>query len=457
MFDGLLRLNLGTETNPNVRLVRWALLLSLLTTALLCAYLVVVFANTDAFGSERLYWEYSGRVLGKDWTLGYNEWIHNRIGDLPSLPDAAGANGQEAPYSDFVLEYPPGAMIYFTAVPLVANDFQTFSTVHHVLMAASFLAAVWASLASLRLCGPSTIGFVAAAMSAPVLLYLVGGIMVVSRFDALAAVCVAVGICQAMRGRLDTAALLIGLGASIKIWPIFLLPFLLPPGSVATQMRVFGRMALVAVGIFALAHIFWIPFGSQARDLLGYLEFASQRPPHSESMIVLLSSVLGYMDASQATFSFGSHNREFGSLLATSVELRLAFLLLSGVMVLAIVFYASKNLARGELLRLQASLRLSVVALLLCTSMFFSGEYMIWLVPLVLAVSGSWQGITLATTFVAMAGVKASYIRYDDALAMNATGQAVGAVKWGAISALALLGILALLLAFRRSRRNISG
>ncbi len=345
-------------------------------------------------------------------------------------------------------------MIYFSAVRLVADDFATFSNVHHVNMAFAFVMAIWAALETLRLSEPSSIGFIAAALCAPVMLYLIGGALTTSRFDALAAVFAALGILQAVRQRPILAAILIGVGASIKVWPIFLVPFLLPPGSPRRQLLVFARTAIIALATAAAAHLFWAPFGTRLGDLLGYLEFASARPMHTESMVLLLSRSLGYMNDAVAFVSYGSHNWVGGTAVASPSRVQIFFLLFAGLMVLAVAYISTKPISRPELMRLQASLRVSVIALLMCASTFFSVEYTVWLVPLVLAVARPWQWVTLSAMLVAAASTKVSYNYYDSIQTMDATGQAISAVKWATITMLFVIAILALVSALRVSRSS---
>jgi hypothetical protein len=71
------------------RASRIVLYLSLLTTSILCIYLLVSDSGAVPYGSERLYWEYAGRIIGTEWTQGYVEWLHERAGDLPALPSEA--------------------------------------------------------------------------------------------------------------------------------------------------------------------------------------------------------------------------------------------------------------------------------------------------------------------------------------------------------------------------------
>ena len=102
-------------------MARVAVIFALAVTTALCAYLLISMPLTDAFGSEPLYWENAGRALGHDWTQGYAEWIHNRLGETPLSPDAAADYGQSA-------------MIYFAGLRLLVDDLQTFGAAHNVLM-----------------------------------------------------------------------------------------------------------------------------------------------------------------------------------------------------------------------------------------------------------------------------------------------------------------------------------
>ncbi len=423
------------------QMVTVALALSILLTSVLCVYLVIDSGRRDVgFSSERLYFEYAGRILDLDWTTGFPEWVQTRIGDLPADPSFAEPYGRLAPYTGFVAEYPPGALMYFSAVRIFFDDLFLFRTVHNLLMAIAFVVAVYTGLVTLKLSSPSPMGFAATALCCPIFVYLLGGNSIVSRFDALPAAFAALGILGAAKGRPMVGSVLIGVGAAIKIWPIFLIPFMFAHTDIGRRWKLFLAMAVTALAIFVAAHLFWLPFGTKLGDVFGYLKYAIDRPMHAESMIVQLSATFGDMSGSKLEFAFGSFARTGGILLMDPDLLKVVFFLISAMMVAANVFLPVSGFSGPGFARRQASLRLSVIALLLCTSTFFSGEYMIWLIPLVIAVGGPLQVPTLLAALVAFVAVKAGYIYYsDEVLELTSFGQVLGATKWVAIGVLFLL------------------
>jgi hypothetical protein len=431
-----------------------ALLSSLAITSALLIYLLYSYSVVEPYGSERLYWEYAGKVLGSAWTPGYSEFVHDRLVAFPPLPSEASSVTHLAPYTGFRLEYPPGAMIYMSMLRLVADDFNTFGNLHHVVMAIAFVVAIWSALQTLLQSSPSRLGFAAAAVTAPVLLYLVGGALTLFRFDALATAFAALGVLQAVRQRPILAAILIGIGTGIKLWPIFLIPFMLQPGNLRSQVVAFFKMTAIALATVLLLHVFWLPFGTAQKDLFGYLQFASERPLHTESLVLLLSTLLGQMTDAVAVVSYGSHNWVGGNPIATPLQLRVVFFLFAGIMALSALHMSTTSIDRSERLQVQACLRLAVIALLMCTSTFFSVEYMIWLVPLALAIAGPWQMYFLLSTIVAAVAGKLTYTFYTSVEKMDPTGQAFSSLKWAAISAMVLLAVPSIVAAFREQPRS---
>lgn len=410
-----------------------------LLACLLCAYLVLSAINARSdFSAERLYWEYAGRVLGTAWTPGFPEWVQFRDGPLPASIAQSVTGDAQAPYSDFVVEYPPGALLYFVGLRLVFDDYAYFSAAHNILMALAFTGSIAVALTSLRRAlggtSPSRVLFCGtlAALACPVMVYLIGG-FIISRFDALTAVLAAAAIASAQRRFAGSAGMLLGLAGAIKLWPLFLLPFL------SGDSRAFLRATVCAMGAFAACHLVFLSFGTAPGDLLGYLNYAFDRPLHSESLPATVHFLTH--GPTDLNFSYGSWGLPQEAGPAWAGWTQNAYVLLIGGCALFRLLKQPGTFSGGTAatVRQQALLQLGAIALLLCAARVFSGEYMIWIAPLAIAAAASAFGLPLLLALIAMAGVKLGYIQSQEASVVGQAEIAAFALKWAALSGLVVL------------------
>lgn len=409
---------------------------------LLCGYLLVsAVTDRSEFGSERLYWEYSGRILGADWTPGFPEWVQFRAGPLPGVSADAATKETLPPYSGFVAEYPPGALLYFTALRRVFSDFTQFATAHNTLMCLSFILSFGLALVSLRDRlvfvddNRARISMSFAALACPIMIYLIGS-FITSRFDALTAALTAAAVLATQRDKPAAAGLMLGFAGAVKLWPLFLLPFLI------AKPRGYLTLIAYALGVFIACHAILLTLGTAPADLLGYLTYASDRPVHSESFLAFVSYLIsGPVDL---VYNFGSWGLagEGGIVTARFMQYGYVALLAAfAVSRLAMDFrppVAAKSLPPRATMTRDGVLQLGAISLLLVMSKAFSGEYMIWIMPLALAATSYAWGLPLLFALLAMLGVKLGYIFTEDTRSINQAEISVFALKW-----LGLLGIVA--------------
>ncbi len=168
----------------------------------------------------------------------------------------------DVPYRDFVLEYPPGALIPFVLPALISSANDRYETVFEVLMTVG-LAAISALIAiSLQALRAST-GRVVFSVGA----FLVGvallGSFVLTRFDLYAAALTLAAVCAILHRRLTLGPILLGLAIATKIYPAVLLPLL----AVRTWKRdgreaAFRTIALTIVVVIVV----YLPFALVAPD-----------------------------------------------------------------------------------------------------------------------------------------------------------------------------------------------
>jgi hypothetical protein len=412
--------------------------LCFLLSFLLCGYLVfsAVSERTD-FNAERLYWEYAGRMSGAGWTPGFSEWVQFRDGPLPGLSTEATRRDAQAPYTEFTAEYPPGALLYFTGLRQIFDDYGTFALAHNTLMAGAFFLSLWIAFASLRISTTSLSRHLAlacgclAAAACPVMIYLIGN-FIVSRFDALTALFAAAAALLAQRRHPATAGILLGFGAAVKLWPLFLLPFLFG------ARRAYVLAGLCAGAGFLACHVALLAFGTAPSDLLGYLDYAFDRPIHSESFLATLIYLTG--GAAELEFSFGSWGLSDSAGNTLPGQMQTGYLVLFFAIVLLRFLTAPRVFetpAAGA--RQRYMMQLGAIALLMCMAKVFSGEYMIWIAPLAVAAAGLGCGAPVVLTLIAMAGVKLGYILTGEARFVSSMETAVFALKWAALFGIFLL------------------
>lgn len=198
------------------------------------------------------------------------------------------------------------------------------------------------------------------------------------------------------------AYLILGVGALVKLYPIFLMPIvlieqwqMLGDARVSTRIATLGK-ALVPTITFASV-VMGVAWLMSPTTIWHFLSAASARPTQIEavggSIIWLWASLHGAIPAIVHTYS--------SSNMAGSVSTALArgsvYFTLLGVGILYLRQYQHKTTA--------ASTFLGVVGVIVLTSKVFSTQYLIWLLPLVGELVGLdiiWIAICVLTSYDAM-------------------------------------------------------
>jgi hypothetical protein len=264
---------------------------------------------------------------------------------------AAVVNG-EVPYRDFDVEYPPGALVVFTAPALVYDRPAQFVAYNRLFQALMALCGIGALLA-MRTIGRSHLPPLAAAL-APLLL----GSVVIYRFDLWPAALAVASLAALVSGRERTAFGLLALATAAKVWPIVLLPLF--PWS----RRGIAVFALILAAVFA-------PFALLAPGgLWDSVHGQLTRPLQVES---LGGSALVALGADvRSVHSHGSDNLAgpgVGTVEAVTTILQVTAVV--GVWVLA--------RRGGELARWSAAAVCAFVAF----GKVLSPQFLVWLIPLV--------------------------------------------------------------------------
>jgi hypothetical protein len=284
------------------------------------------------------------------------------------------------PYSDFRVEYPPGALPAFLLPALVTSTQDGYDAVFAGLMIAALAALAALTAVSLRLLGASglRIGAALATLAGGLLLL---GPFTLTRFDLVPALVAAAAVAAALAGYERLAAAVLGAAIATKLYPAVLLPLF-----VARSWRRHGRaeglrtLALTA----GAAVLVYLPFVVVSpRGVTRSVWQQLGRPLQIESLgsAILLALHHAFAMPLGWASSHGSQNLTGAVAAAASAATTVA-----GVAALVWVWVAY---ARGEpggerFVRFAAA---AVVAFVVFGKVL-SPQFLVWLLPLVPLVAG---------------------------------------------------------------------
>ena len=168
----------------------------------------------------------------------------------------------DLPYRDFVVEYPPGALVPFVVPALVSSTPDGYDAAFLAAMVFALAAASVLIVLSLEALGTSTVRImlsVAAFLAGTALL----GPFVLTRFDLYAAAVTLAAVCAILHRRRSLGPALLGVAIATKIYPAVLLPLLVTRiwrrEGRAAAMRGLGLTVGTALAIY-------VPFAIRAPE-----------------------------------------------------------------------------------------------------------------------------------------------------------------------------------------------
>jgi hypothetical protein len=299
------------------------------------------------------------------------------------------------PYRDFGFEYPPAALPALVLPALVTGSLHAYRIAFVTEMALVGVLAVLAFDAVLRRLdvrrGERVVSLSLVAL-APLLL---GGV-ILTRFDLVPAALVAAALALAVVGRTRAAALVVGLGAAVKLYPALLVPLL-----AVDAWRKGGRRELAIVLGLAAAPVAlaYVAFLAIAPD--GVLDsFGRQlgRPLQIESVGAGVLLALHQAAGTALAWTSGSGSQNLTGAGADSLAV------VQGVAQVVAVALVWVGYARGpstpeRLVRYAAASVVAFVAL----SKVLSPQFLVWLVLLVPLVGGIRRRTAVTLTILACA------------------------------------------------------
>jgi hypothetical protein len=293
-------------------------------------------------------------------------WRGRGDGDIAEFQRYGDAiTGGQLPYRDFHLEYPPGAVPFFT-IPSFgpAHD---YLTIFHVLAVAGvlvgllLLALLLERLGAPRLTCYAALGFAAAS---PALL----GSFTLNRFDMWsAALCLGV-LLLLVTDRPIWAFALLAVATLVKTYPVALLPIALL--FVDRRARLRGLAVFCAVGLLVLA-----PIAAIAHAGL-YNAYAVQWNRHLQIETIGGSILLVLHRSVRIAFDSGAWSL-FGGGADAVANLQTAAQAVG--VIAAAVFFARSRRTPWDLVAAAAG----TIAVAACAGKVLSPQFLLWLAPLV--------------------------------------------------------------------------
>jgi len=299
------------------------------------------------------------------------------------------------PYRDFGFEYPPGALPAIVAPALVTSSLHAYRVAFVAEMALVGVLGVLvldAALSRLDLPRRERVLSLAVVALTPLLL---GGV-ILTRFDLLPAALVVAAIALAVAGRPRAAALVVGIGAAVKLYPALLLP----PLAIDAWRRGGRRELAIVLGLAAAPIVLaYLAFLVIAPDgVLDSLGRQVGRPLQIESLGAGVLLVLHHAVGMGLGWTSGSGSQNLTGTGAGALAVVQGVAQVAAV-ALVWVSYARGPSTAGRLVRHAAASVVAFVAL----SKVLSPQFLVWLVLLVPLVGGPRRRAAMVLTVAACA------------------------------------------------------
>ncbi|MEO1043299.1 MAG: glycosyltransferase 87 family protein [Pseudomonadota bacterium] len=315
---------------------------------------------------------------------------------------------QLAPYTDFVCEYPPGAVTYMGMLRSVFDGLNGYVAAHHALMVLFFaigtVSLVWVRRTLLRHADSffvmGTFGFTLAMLE----------FIAPFRFDAIPVALTGLAFFAMAKRAPNTAGILLGVAGAIKIWPAFVAPLLAAAIHRRSGWKPAVLVGLTSGGAFLAVHLVLLIYGTQVTDLFGYLTYMSDRPLQIEagltSIVVAVASVTGASIGS--ALDYGSINLVLNGQAIEPQGLLFIFLAVYA----ALVFYTwalARNWCDDQVPVELAKIGGLAVLSLMLLSPVLSTEYLLWMMPFVALASMRQNPIPVIMFSIAVLSARLSF------------------------------------------------
>ena len=287
------------------------------------------------------------------------------------------------PYSDFVFEFPPFAMLFFLIPSVFTSDQNTYAYIFGIMMVLMALVCLYYLMKIADRIGISKV-LVAGVFIALILIYEAD---IVRKFDAIPMTLTVMAIYYHIERRTALAYGLSVFGAFVKIYPIILsLLFLVldladrRDGRPSRILKGLASCLFVAVLAFAPFLIVGVPI----HDVLSFFSFQGDRGFQVESLVGVVIQGLGLLGITSYSlvpmYNTWDVVGPIADALSTHWNLIVVVVLL--VLVASIAVRAFRHGSRGTTPRDLTLYALLLVATFVILNKVFSTQYMLWLFPL---------------------------------------------------------------------------
>lgn len=287
------------------------------------------------------------------------------------------------PYSDFVFEFPPFAMLFFLIPSAFTSDQNTYAYIFGIMMVLMALVCLYYLMRIADRIGVDK-ALVAGVFVALILIYEAD---IVRKFDAIPMALTVMAIYYHMERRTALAYGISVFGAFVKIYPIIitLLFLILDLADRRDSRPVRISKGLVScVFVAALAFVPFIMMGASTSDVLSFLTFQGERGFQVESLVGVVIQGLGILGL--ATYSLVPMYNTWdvvGPIAdALSAYWNLVVVVVLLLLVAVIAVRAFRNGSEGTSPRDLTLYALLLVAAFVILNKVFSTQYMLWLFPL---------------------------------------------------------------------------
>jgi hypothetical protein len=312
---------------------------------------------TMPFSGTGLYYEYAGRLL-------------------------AGA----VPYCDFVLEYPPFALVFFTLPRLLGESFRWYYVWFQVevivfdliIVAALLAAARWWNLSVWRVLAIYTIAVLAV------------GPNILHQFDIFPAALSLFAVIWFGRRQYVGAGISLGLAIMTKAYPALLAPVFVLADWRAPSRRGVVRSAVACAATCVGVVLPWLIVAPKSLGV--FVGYHAHRGIHLDSSYGSIALALHSMFITRAevVHEFGSW--DLAGVIPSAFAVASTIILLATVSWCCVIVYREAVRrgadAAGDV-RFLAQASALVLAASLCASKVLTPSYLVWLLPLVPLVAGS--------------------------------------------------------------------
>lgn len=312
----------------------------------------------------------------------------------------------QIPYSDFICEYPPLALLVFI---IPALFFRSLSLYYIAFATEIFLFDLLAIALIIYISKRLNISTVRSLTVYTLFIAFVAGPISVQRYDLVPAVLTLAALAAFIAGKNKTAWGVLALGVMAKLYPLVIAPLFAIWYIAKGQYRRLAEGAAVFLGTVLVTILPWIII--DARGFWESISYHLERGLHFESFfgsLVLLGQLFGWTEVGSES-SYGSYN--LVSPLADNIAEASFFIMAAAFVALYLLFALRLRKEQdsaispeapapgaGELLVRFTSL--AVIVFLLCNKVF-SIQYMIWLCPLLPLLHIRWSNIMVILLLIA--------------------------------------------------------